>query len=124
LTTILRAPFAERISLHLKNRKQSVVFFSHYFVITVCRATSPPSPFFLVLQKKIITLIGITFLHKHIIITVMKMKEDLTLHGNNAKVGKVSKQENSRNLTNTAAWKKGQPFDAEFAKEEVDHIKL
>jgi hypothetical protein len=52
------------------------------------------------------------------------MEKDLTLHGNKAKVGKVSKQENSRNKTNTAVKVKGQPFDEEFARKEVDNIRL
>ncbi|MDR0974187.1 MAG: hypothetical protein LBL80_00630 [Ruminococcus sp.] len=52
------------------------------------------------------------------------MDKGLTLHGNAAKVGKKSKQENSRNLTNSAVKKQGEPFDAEFARKEVDNIRL
>jgi hypothetical protein len=68
--------------------------------------------------------LSISFMSSGIIISVIKMKKDITLHGNNAKVGKVSKQENSRNKTNTAVKVKGQPFDEEFARKEVDNIRL
>ncbi|MDR0986876.1 MAG: hypothetical protein LBL98_04175 [Ruminococcus sp.] len=52
------------------------------------------------------------------------MDKDFLLYGNNARVGKKSKQENSRNLTNTAVKKQGEPFDEEFARDEVDNIEL
>jgi hypothetical protein len=54
----------------------------------------------------------------------MKMEKSFTLHGNNAKTGGQSKQELSRNSTNTAVKQGSQPFDAEFAKKQVDDIKL
>jgi hypothetical protein len=86
--------------------------------------TSPPAPLFLVLRKKSSKRDSIKFISSDIISSVMKMKKDITLHGNNAKVGKVSKQVNSRNKTNTAVKVKGQPFDEEFARKEVDNIRL
>ncbi|MDR0992561.1 MAG: hypothetical protein LBL87_06670 [Ruminococcus sp.] len=52
------------------------------------------------------------------------MEKDLTLHGNAARTGGTAKRETGRNITNTAAWRKGQPNDEEFAKKEVDNLKL
>jgi hypothetical protein len=54
----------------------------------------------------------------------MKMDKDFLLHGNNARTGGKSKQELSRNSTNTAVKQQSQPFDAEFAKKQVDEIEL
>jgi hypothetical protein len=52
------------------------------------------------------------------------MDKDFLLYGNKARVGNKSKQENSRNVTNTAVKKQGEPFDEEFARDEVDNIRL
>jgi hypothetical protein len=52
------------------------------------------------------------------------MDKDLILHGNAARTGGKSKRETGANSTNTAAVQKGQRFDAEFAKREVDNQKL
>jgi hypothetical protein len=52
------------------------------------------------------------------------MEKDLTLNGNAARTGGTAKRETGANSTNTAAWRKGQPFDEDFAKKEVDSQKL
>jgi hypothetical protein len=52
------------------------------------------------------------------------MDKDLTLHGNAARTGGKAKCETGAFGTNTAAVQKGQKFDAEFAKREVDNQRL
>jgi hypothetical protein len=52
------------------------------------------------------------------------MNKDLILHGNAARTGGAAKRELSASKTNTAVKEKGQFFDEEFAKKEVDNQKL
>jgi hypothetical protein len=52
------------------------------------------------------------------------MDNDLILHGNAARTGGKAKRITGASDTNTAAWRKGQSFDEEFAKKEVDNQKL
>jgi hypothetical protein len=52
------------------------------------------------------------------------MDKDFLLYGNAARVGVKAKRITGANETNTATSQKGQDYDEEFAKKEVDNQKL